>query len=164
MKRFEFSLDRLLRVKRQLERLAEWEQQRALQAVEQARATVESLRAQLARIADQFNRAIGRTMTPQQWVSAADMAERLGHALRTAEQELTSAEQRLLTAAQERAQLATEVEAIATLRRQQWEQWRREAQKADQEQLDEVGLRLWQSRPDEETPRTTPRWATGAVA
>ncbi|MCS6866416.1 MAG: flagellar FliJ family protein [Gemmataceae bacterium] len=162
MKRFEFSLERLLRVKQQLERLAELEQQRAVQAVEQARAAVEHIRTQLARIAESFTQAIGRTMTPQQWVCAADMAERLGHALRTAEQELTSAEQRLLTAAQERAQLATEVEAIATLRRQHWEQWRREAAKADQQQLDEVSLRLWHRRPDDDTSAL--RRPHGAVA
>ena len=53
MKRFEFSLDRLLRVKRQLERLAELEQRRALGAAEQARATLEGLREQ--QLGDQAN-------------------------------------------------------------------------------------------------------------
>ena len=40
--------------------------------------------------------------------------------------------------------LATEVEALDTLRQQQWDRWRQEAQKADQDRLDEVGLRRWQ--------------------
>jgi flagellar export protein FliJ len=145
VRRFEFSLDRLLRVKRQLERLAELEQRRAQDAVEQARATLGALQDQLSRISDQFARAVGRAMTPHQWVSASDMAERLGNSIRLAEQEVTLAEQKLLTAAQERAQVATEVEAISTLRKQQWELWRQEAQKADQDRLDEVGLRIWRN-------------------
>lgn len=148
MKRFEFSLDRLLRVKRQLERLAELEQRRAQDATEQARARLDAFRDQLARISDRFAAAVGRAMTPQQWSSAYDMAERLGTSIHVSEAEVAQAEQKLLAAAQERAQLATEVEAISTLRRRQWEQWRQEAQKADQDRLDEVGLRLWQNARD----------------
>jgi flagellar protein FliJ len=150
LKRFEFSLDRLLRVKRQLERLAELEQRRAQDAVEQARAVLEGLQDQLTRISDQFAQAIGRPMTPHQWVSASDMAERLGTSIHTAEEEVTHTEQKLLSAAQERAQLATEVEAISILRQKQWDAWKQEAQKADQDRLDEVGLRLWQNARDEE--------------
>jgi flagellar protein FliJ len=149
VKRFEFSLDRLLRVKRQLERLAELEQRRAQEAAEAARATLQGLRDQLARISDQFSASIGRAMAPQQWASASDLAERLGKSIHLSEEEVAKAEQKLLAAAQERAQLATEVEAISTLRRQQWELWKQEAQKADQDRLDEVGLRLWQNARDE---------------
>lgn len=149
MKRFEFSLDRLLRVKRQLERLAELEQQRAMDAAERARAKLQGLRDQLAGISDRFVAAVGRAMTPHQWASASDMTERLGNSIHLSEQEVAAAEQKLLSAAQERAQIATEVEAISTLRRQQWELWRQEAQKADQDRLDEVGLRLWQNARDE---------------
>lgn len=156
MKRFEFSLDRLLRVKRQLERLAELEQQRAQKAVEQARAALQELQDQLARISDRFSHAIGQPMTPQQWVSASDMAERLGKSIQIAEQEVAQAEQKLIAAAQERALIATEVEAITILRRQQWEQWQQEARKADQDRLDEVSLRLWQNARDEEAVNEPP--------
>jgi flagellar export protein FliJ len=162
VKKFEFSLDRLLRVKRQLERLAELEQRRAQEAVEQARAALGAFQDQLARISDQFSRAVGRAMTPHQWVSASDMAERLGNSIRLAEQEVTQAEQKLLTASQERAQVAVEVEAISTLRGQQWELWRQEAQKADQDRLDEVSLRLWRAARDEAEVAAGP--AAGAVA
>jgi flagellar FliJ protein len=154
LKKFEFSLDRLLRVKRHQERVAEAELARAQQAVLQARATLESFQDQFARISDQFSDAIGRAMTPQQWVSASDLAERLGHSIRTAEQAVLQAEQKMETARQERALIATEVEAIATLRQRRWQQWRLEAAKADQERMDEVGLRLWQqARNDEEAAK-----------
>ena len=149
MKRFEFSLERLLRVKRQQERLAELEQRRAQDAAEQARARLDGFRDQLSRISDRYAAAIGRIMTPMQWASASDMTERLGNSIRLSEHEVAQAEQKLLTAAQERAQLATEVEAICTLRQQQWTAWRQDAQKADQDQMDEVGLRLWQKSQDD---------------
>lgn len=149
MKRFEFSLERLLRVKRHQERLAELEQRRAQDVVEQARARLDGFRDQLARISDGFVAAVGRAMTPLQWASASNMAERLGDCIRASESEVAQAEHKLMAAAQERAQLATEVEAIVTLRRQQWDAWRAEAAKADQERQDEVGLRLWRKAQDE---------------
>src|SRR5947208_3401858 len=62
VKRFEFSLDRLLKVKRQLERLAELEQHRAREAVDRARAVLEDLRAQLNRVSEQFAASVGRPM------------------------------------------------------------------------------------------------------
>jgi len=164
VKRFEFSLDRLLRVKQQLERLAELEQRRALEAAEQARSTLQGLRDQLGRISDQFAAAVGRAMAPQQWASASDMTERLGHSIHRSEREVALAEEKLLAAAQERAQLATEVEAISTLRRQQWDLWRQEAQRADQNQIDEVGLRLWQSTRDEAEATRSHLTASGAEA
>lgn len=80
MKRFEFSLDRLLRVKRQLERVAELEQQKAQDAVSQARAVLDGYRDQLTRVSDQFAACVGRTMTPHQWSSAAEVDERAGRA------------------------------------------------------------------------------------
>lgn len=145
MKRFEFSLDRLLRVKKQLEHIAELEQQRAQEATDRARATLQGLRDQLDRIADQISASVGRVMAPQQWASAAGMAERVGLSIQASEQEVAAAEQRLLAAAQERAQLATEVEALSTLRRQQAEKWQLEAQKHDQNQLDELIQQRWQA-------------------
>ncbi len=145
MKRFEFSLDRLLTIKRQLEKLAELEQQRAADAADRARDKLRGLRDQLVRISERFAAAVGSAMTPQQWGSASDMAERLGESIRAAEDEAAAAERKLAAAAQERAQLATEAEALATLRRQQWDKWRQEAQKADQDRLDELGLRRWQA-------------------
>lgn len=149
MKRFEFSLDRLLKVKRQLERLAELEQLRAREALDRARAVLEDLRAQLTRVSEQFTASVGRAMTPHQWSAAADLSERLGQSIRISEQEVEQAEQMLIAAAEHRAQIATEVEALDTLRRQQWEQWQQEAQRADQDRLDELGLRRWLQARDE---------------
>jgi flagellar protein FliJ len=82
-------------------------------------------------------------MTPTQWACASDLSERLGNSIRAGEDQVTAAEEKLAAASQERATLATEVEALATLRQQQWDRWRQEAKAADQDRLDEVGLRRW---------------------
>jgi flagellar protein FliJ len=145
VKQFEFSLDRLLKVKQQLERLAEMEQQRAREAVDCARANLQELRDQLTRIADQLNASVGRPMAPFQWTSVYDLADRLGQSIKTSEQDLVEKERKFQIAAQERAQVATEVEALVNLRQQQWAQWRQETQKADQDRLDELGMRQWQA-------------------
>ncbi len=146
MKRFEFSLERLLRVKRQLERMAELEQQRAQEACDRATAQLQSFRDQLDRVANQMTVTVGRVMAPQQWASAAEMADRVGASIQAAEREVLAAEQRVLTAAQERTQLATEVEALTTLRRQQAEKWQQEVQRHDQNQLDELIQQRWQAQ------------------
>jgi flagellar FliJ protein len=145
VKQFEFSLDRLLKVKRQLERLAEMELLRARDAVERARQHLQELRDQLARVADQLNASVGHAMTPYQWTSVYDQADRLGQFIHQSELEVEETERKLLAASQERAQIATEVEALDNLRQQQWSQWRQEAQKADQDRLDELGMRQWQA-------------------
>jgi flagellar biosynthesis chaperone FliJ len=108
-------------------------------------------------------------MASHQWAFASEMAERLGRSIAQSERDVTAAEERLHAAAQERAQLTTEVEAISTLREQQWEVWKQEAQKADQDRLDEVGLRLWQAgRAEDEAaaPADRPGYnrTAGAVA
>jgi flagellar FliJ protein len=145
VRQFEFSLDRLLKVKRQLERLAEMEQLRAREAVDRARSNLQELQNQLTRVADQLHASIGHAMAPFQWASVCEMADRIGQSIQISEKEVTETEQKLHAAAQERAQLATEVEALANLRQQQWTQWRQEAQKADQDRLDELGMRQWQA-------------------
>ena len=148
MKRFEFSLDRLLKVRRQQERLAELEQQRARDAADQARTRVADLHAQLAAVGDRYAAAVGRAMTPTQWAAASDLSERLGQSLRAAEAAAAAAEETFAAARQERATLATEVEALGTMRQQQWDKWRQEAKAADQDRLDEVGLRRWMAQQD----------------
>jgi len=145
VKQFEFSLDRLLKVKQQLERLAEMEQLRAREAVERARTNLKEFQDQLCRVAEQLHSSVGQAMPPFQWASVCEMADRLGNSIRTSEQEVAVTEQKLQVAAQERAQIATEVEALTNLRQQQWMQWRQDAQKADQDRLDEIGMRQWQA-------------------
>lgn len=152
MKRFEFPLDRLLTVKRQLERVAEQDQLRARRAVEEARSAVAALHADLGRVANHLAGTVGRAVPPNQWAAAAVEGDRLGRAIAAAEAAVRAAEDELAAAAKKRTELATEVEALATHRRQRWDDWRRDVQKADQDALDELGLRRWQAAHAEAGP------------
>lgn len=143
MKRFEFHLDGLLRVKRQLEHLAELEQQKAQQAVTDARARADDLKQRLTAAADSLVARVGQAVDASRWVTAYELTERLGRQIDAAETDVQSAEKKLTDARNERVQVATEVEALRTLRQQQWDKWRQEVEQAGQEQLDEVGLRRW---------------------
>jgi flagellar protein FliJ len=143
VKKFEFHLDGLLRVKRQLENLAELEQQKAQLRVADAVAVVDALTAQLAQASDHMAGRVGHAMAAGEWAAGFERADRLGQQIVAARNDLATAEQALESARRERVQVATEVEALSTLRGQQWEQWRQEVAAADQERLDELGLRRW---------------------
>lgn len=143
MKRFDFPLDRLLKVKRQVERLAELEQLKTREEADAARAHLRGLHDHLGRMAGQLVTSVGRPVPPTQWAAAAELTDRLGRQIEAAEAQVAAADQKALAASQERAQAAAEVEALTTLRQQQWDRWRLEVQRAGQEQLDDLGLRRW---------------------
>lgn len=143
MKRFEFSLDKLLSVKSQLKRLAEMEEARANQAVITARMVVDGLKVQQARVAETLGGRLGQGVSPCQWVNVFELSEQLSQQLAHAEQSVRAAEGKLQAAKQERKAVAVEVEALTKLRQQKYDAWKRERELKDQQQLEEVGLRLW---------------------
>jgi flagellar FliJ protein len=143
VKRFEFNLDGMLRVKRQLERLAEMEVQKAQQRVTEAVSRVHALTDQLATASDRMAARVGQAMAAGEWAAAFERAERLGEQIAVAKHDVQAAEHLLEAARRDRVQVATDVEALSTLRGQKWEQWRQEVAAADQERLDELGLRRW---------------------
>ncbi len=152
MKRFEFSLDRMLKIKRQRQRLAELEQQRARVKVDTAKSRIEELQNQLGRLSENLIAWVGQTMTPHHWVSSYDMSQQIGQALVEAEKEVVSAENFYWEKVEERASIATEVEALQTLRKQKWDLFRQECMQADQARLDEIGMQRWQRHvPAEQT-------------
>ncbi len=146
MRQFDFPFERLLQVKRQLERQAELAQRRARQAVDEAQAELLRLREQLQRVGQQMAAQVGCVLAVEQWGITAELSERLAQAITAAETRLKETELHYQRAAQLRQQLATEVETLQTLRQQQWELWRQHVQKADQQCLDELGLRRWRNQ------------------
>lgn len=148
MKKFEFHLDGLLRVKRQLEHLAELEYQKAERRVSEATARVNALCDQLEQASDHMAGRVGHAMAAGEWAAGFERAERLGQQIVAAKNDLATAEQALETARRERVQVATEVEALSTLRGQQWEKWRQEVAAADTERLDELALNRWRAAQD----------------
>ena len=143
MQRFEFSLDRVLKVKRQLEALAEREQYRARQAADTAHARAAALRQQLADVSQAMADRLGQATAPHQWLAAFETSERLGDAIAVADRHADDCDARLDAAARERAQVAGEVQALDTLRQQQFDTWRRTYQQAEQDAADELTVQRW---------------------
>jgi hypothetical protein len=143
VKRFEFRLEQALKVKRQQERLAELEQQRARVRMDAAQAQVAALHRKIEELAVALDKDIRRAGGQQLWMAHYDQSRLLGLALTAAEQRVRQAQQALHEADVRRRQIATEVEALVNLRQQQWQDYRQEAARAQQEQLDELGMRRW---------------------
>lgn len=143
MKRFEFPMDRVLKVKTQLKRIAELEEARANQAVLAARVVVDGLKVEQVRMADALGGKLGQGVSPCQWVNAFELSENLSRQLAAAEQHARAAEAKLTAAHAERRAVAGEVEALTSLRQERWDEWKREREAKTQDQLDEVSLRQW---------------------
>lgn len=143
MKRFQFSLHRLLQVKQLREQLAEAQVAQARRQVELAHEQIARLQVALAEVAARLEKAVGHTLGVESWAGWFDQSNRLERALRLAEQHLAQAEQVLNQAIHTRTRISTEVETLDTLRQQHWELFRQEAQRIEQDNLDELGLRRW---------------------
>jgi flagellar FliJ protein len=154
VKRFRFSLEKLLRVKEQRERLAEAH-------VAQARREVQTCQERLARLDEalvgvslRLQQSLGNAVQAETLTALFAQASRLERAIRAAEALLQKAETALREAIQERTRLSTEVEALDTLREQRWDEYRQEYERSEQERLDELGMRAWmKNRRKREDPR-----------
>jgi hypothetical protein len=146
VKRFAFSLERVLRFKRQLEQAAEVQQQQAALALQRARADVVALQALIDQAAAGLERCVSQPVDLGSWLARLQHSAGLNRALAQAEHKSEQAALNLRKAAAKRQQIAAEVEALRVLRRQQWQVYRKQAEQARQEMLDEMGLRRWQER------------------
>lgn len=143
MQRFEFSLDRVLKAKRQLESAAEREQHRARLAADAAHAQAAALRERLTAVAQAMADRIGQATAPHQWLAAFETSERLGQAIAVADRHADECDARLDAATRDRAQVAAEVQALETLRTQKFDAWQRAYQQAEQDAADEVSVQRW---------------------
>lgn len=143
MKRFEFRLERVLKVKQRRQRLAELRQQQARARLDAAQARVAALQGEIRDTAAAVERSIGGANSRQLWMALYERSRLLGQALEAAEVKVRQAEQELSQADAGRRQIATEVEALLNLRQQQWQGYCRDVARVRQEQLDELGLRRW---------------------
>ena len=142
MKRFEFRLERVLKVKQQRQRLAELRQQQARARLNAAQAVVAALQGEIRETAAAVERSVGANGR-QLWMALYERSRILGQALEAAEVKVQQAQEELSKADAWRRQIATEVEALLNLRQQQWQGYCQEVARAQQEQLDELGLRRW---------------------
>ncbi len=150
MKRFAFRLDRVLKLKEQRQRLAELRQQQARAAVERIRAEIASLSMQLQATATAFELRLKSSITTGSLAGYYERSSQLGQRIGAAEERLQGALAELATATTARTKITTEVEALLTLRERQWQVHRRDAAAMQQNQLDELALRRWQTAGSEQ--------------
>lgn len=148
MQRFEFRLERVLKLKKQREWLAELRQKQARAALDAARAEAAAIHEQIARSAADLAARLARAAEDASWLARHQQALRLGPLLELAEAKARQADVQYRETSAARTQIATEVEALLHLRRQEWHAHRLAVLKAQQEQLDEVGMRQWRAGQD----------------
>ena len=144
MKAFDFSLAELLRVRQQQERALRWQQA-------QAQADLELVLAELARHQRALEQSCSLIDVAVQAEEGARMTQweqshRLIAALQSIQLKEQQARAQLESVSQDRCKAQQQVEILETLRQKQWESWRRESRRHEQIQLDEHGIRGWQSK------------------
>jgi flagellar export protein FliJ len=147
VRRFQFGLERVLKVKHQREKIAEARLAQARVALEAAQDRVAELGREIVLAGEALNRLVGRVLTAEVWAQTFDHSARLGAALETAEGLAARAQRVFDEAAEARKAIATEVEALKTLKQQKWEVYKDEVQRAEQIRLDEISMRGWQGDP-----------------
>lgn len=145
MKRFEFRLARVLKLKRQREQLAEIRQKQARAALDAAQAMVAAQEQRLAETADTLAAHLGQALASLTWIALHEQSVQLSRLVQEAEAQEKQAAQKLQEAETQRTQMKQEVEALLFLRRQQWQAYQHDLARAQQEQLDELALVRWKA-------------------
>lgn len=143
MKRFQFSLERVLRLKKQRERLAELRLMQARQVLDKHCAEVARIAEQLRQTAAAASRQVGSTLPAGSWIAYYQHAVQLERLLQTAEGRVALARKAVEEAAAARTAVTKEVEALLYLRRNQWELHLEARAQEEQNRLDEVSMRRW---------------------
>jgi flagellar export protein FliJ len=143
MKRFHFRLERVLSVKEQRERLAEIRQQQAQARLEEARAECARIEEQLTRTTANASVKLREAAALGTWQAHYAQAVVLGELLAAGQRQADAAEAQLQEANRLRIQASLEVEALRALRAREWQSYRKEAARQQQNNLDELGLQRW---------------------
>ena len=143
MKRFRFAYATLLKVKRLREKMAEGRVAVARRELEARRVHLSGLHESLREVARKLEQSLGVPLQAAAWAGNFDQSARLERAIRDAEAEVAAAELALRLAIESRTKLSAEVEILKTLEQQRRDEHREEVQKAEQERLDELGMRRW---------------------
>jgi flagellar FliJ protein len=143
MKRFHFPLESVLRVKERREQLAEMRQQQARARLEQEQAECERIEEEVARTAADAEARLREAAALGIWQAVYERTAMLGEQLRAAQRLTDEAEAQLQEADRLRIQASQEAEALRALRARDWEDYRKEAARRRQDNLDEVSLQRW---------------------
>ena len=142
MKKFQFSLERLLRFHQQRQKQAELKLRQAALERAAAAAEVDRLQQQITE-ACQLQEVEGKVIDPDTRVNSARLVEFLTRTLTLAQEKLKAADQRFREVREECTKVTQSVEAFLHLRAQQRIEHRDETNRQQQIELDEVVMRRW---------------------
>jgi flagellar export protein FliJ len=143
VKRFQFRLERVLAVKERRERVAEMRQRQAQARREEARAECVRIEEHMARNAADASARLRQAAALGTWQAHYEQAAALDRLLAAARRQADEAEAQLQEANRLRIQASLEVETLRALRAREWQAYRREAARQQQNTLDELGLQRW---------------------
>ena len=143
MKRFEFRLERLLQIKKQLERMAEHRQQQAQVEFEAATGRVVLAERRVSEAGSGGLEALHRAAEIGLWQTRYEFVAVLEQAVTAAQKNAKEFLQRLLAAKLARTQVAKEVEVLIRLRHERLSIHREEVKCEEYARLDEIGMRRW---------------------
>lgn len=143
MKRFQFRLERILRLKRQRERQAELRQGQARAAADNAHANCTAIERQLAQQAAELSARPVRGMTPELQIAGAACLAQIQQQLNLALNQARKADMALAEANQARAKCHRDVQSIELLRNNAVDSHRRDTAYEHQSQLDDLSIQRW---------------------
>lgn len=162
MKRFQFRLQQVLSLKEQRERLAEMWQQQARARRDEAQAECKRIEEQITQTTANAAQRLREAAALGTWPAHFAQAAALDEMLTVAHQHLVEAEKLLQEANRLRIQAALEVETLRDLRAREWQEYRKQAARQRQNNLDELGLQRWLAARDA-GPFGSPDTAEGGV-
>ena len=148
MQRFRFSLERVLRLKKQRKRLAEARQAETLARLREIEAEEEVLKRELQKTALGMQEKLAQGLNLTNWLNAFRQAASIGKSMANAQARRLVAVGRVAEAAAALRQVAQETEALIQLRERHWQAYREAVNKTEQIQLDDLGLRRWRGAED----------------
>ncbi len=143
MKRGNFRLEKLLKVRRQIQRQTELQQQLANMELESAFSEVATIQAQLVKAARITGVQAGELIDVGARIQTFQYMDRMNQLQTQAEETASEAEQKLLQADKHRRVATIDAEALNFLHEQQIKQHQQQTARELQNQMDEVAMQQW---------------------
>jgi len=147
MKRYKNRFASLLRLKKQAKRLAEFDQYTKKNKLDSALLRLRELEEDLSTATSEVSRRLGNAVPANQYLLQQDMIQKLQQQIATVNQRISEMERAFRDACETRATLASEVEALITLRTAEQKEHLKSLRNANQQQLDDDAMRGWSSGP-----------------
>ncbi len=143
MKRFHYRLESLLRLKRQLKRLAELDQIEAKRHLDTAEAQLRSWEQELDAAAAELSQRLGVLGPAREYLGRQDLVQAVQREIEAARQHRADAQKAWQQAHERFSRLAVQEEMLQTYRSRQWQEHHHEQESAALGQMDDFVMRQW---------------------